>query len=227
MQPYFLPYIGYFQLIAAADVFIIYDNIKYTKRGWINRNRMLKNGKDVMFSLPLKSESDSKNIGQRELSGEFSRNKLLNQFKNVYRRAPYFELTFPLIEEIVRHRDENLFCYLHHSIVKICEHLGIRTEVRISSDMIINHELKSQDKVLALCEAAGASIYVNNISGMELYSKEGFREKGIELKYLSSNLFKYMQSGPDFVPYLSIVDVLMFNSTEAIQNCISTNYELL
>ena len=58
MQPYFLPYIGYFQLIEAADVFVVYDNIKYTKKGWINRNRMLRNGSDMVFSLPLKKDSD-------------------------------------------------------------------------------------------------------------------------------------------------------------------------
>ena len=81
MQPYFLPYIGYFQLIAAVDVFIVYDNIKYTKKGWINRNRILLNGKDVMFSLPLKSDSDYLNIRDRELSADLSRGKLLNQFR--------------------------------------------------------------------------------------------------------------------------------------------------
>jgi hypothetical protein len=227
MQPYFLPYIGYFQLIASVDQFIVYDNIKYTKKGWINRNRMLRNGKDVIFSLPLKSDSDYLDICQRELSSEFSRDKLLNQFRGAYRRAPYFDQTIPLIEEIVRFNDANLFKFLHHSIVKTCEHLGIATEIRISSGIAIDHNLKNQDKVIALCEAVGASTYVNAIGGMELYSKETFREKGIELKFIKSKPFEYAQFSDAFVPWLSIIDVMMFNPLDTIWTCITTNYELI
>lgn len=227
MQPYFLPYIGYFQLIAAVDVFIVYDNIKYTKKGWINRNRMLQNGKDVMFSLPLKSDSDYLDVCQRELSTDFNRNKLLNQFKGTYQRAPYFEPTFPLIEEIVHHKNANLFQFLQHSIIKTCKHLGITTEIRNSSEIAIDHSLKNQDKVLALCEAVGATTYVNAIGGMELYSKETFRDAAIDLKFIQSKPFEYPQLGDAFVPWLSIIDVMMFNPIEMIQTCISTNYELI
>ena len=217
MQPYFLPYIGYFQLIAAVDMFIVYDNIKYTKKGWINRNRMLQNGKDVMFSLPLKSGSDSLEVCERELAGDFSRDKLLNQFKGAYRQAPCFEQTFPLVEQIVRYEDVNLFRFLHHAIVKTCGHLGLATEIRISSGIAIDHSLKSQDKVLAMCEAVGATTYINAIGGMELYSKEAFLARGVELKFIKSKPFEYAQFGAEFVPWLSIVDVMMFNPLPVIQ----------
>ena len=150
MQPYFFPYIGYFQLINSVDVFVVYDNIKYTKRGWINRNRMLQNGKDVMFSLPLKNDSDCRDVCERELAAGFNRNKLLNQFKGAYLRAPYFAQTFPLVEQIVRYEEANLFRFLHCSITKTCEHLGITTEIRASSDITIDHDLKNQDNILAL-----------------------------------------------------------------------------
>lgn len=227
MQPYFFPYIGYFQLIAAVDLFIVYDNIKYTKKGWINRNRLLQNGKDVVFSLPLKSDSDSLDVCERELAADFNRDKLLNQFKGAYRRAPYFEQTFPLVERIVRYEDTNLFGFLHHSIVRTCEYLGVTTEIRISSGIAIDHDLKSQDKVLALCVATGANTYVNAIGGMALYSEETFREKGIELKFIRSRPFEYPQFGDAFVPWLSIIDVMMFNSSDTIKTGISTNYDLI
>jgi len=227
MQPYFLPYIGYFQLINAVNVFIVYDNIKYTKKGWINRNRMLQNGKDVMFSLSLKKDSDYLDVCQRELAADFNRGKLLNQFKGAYQHAPYFAQTYPLVEQIVRYEEANLFRFLHYSIAKTCEHLGISTEIRVSSKIAIDHDLKNQDKVLALCEAVGASTYVNAIGGMELYSKETFREKGIELKFIKSNPFAYPQFGDEFVPWLSIIDVMMFNPLDTIRTCISTNYELI
>ena len=221
MQPYFLPYIGYFQLIAAVDMFILYDNIKYTKKGWINRNRMLLNGKDVMFSLPLKSDSDSLDVCERELAVDFNRDKLLNQFKGAYRRAPYFEQTFPLIEQIVRYQDANLFRYIHHSIVKTCEHLGITTEIKISSEIAIDHTLQGQDKVIALCEAVSAKAYVNAIGGMELYSKEMFWEKDIELKFIKSLPFEYAQYGDPFVSWLSIIDVMVFNPLHVVQQQIT------
>lgn len=227
MQPYFFPYIGYFQLMAAVDLFIVYDNIKYTKKGWINRNRMLKDGKDVMFSAPLKGDSDALDIRDRELATDFNRDKLLNQFKAAYRPAPYFAQTFPLVEEIVRYEDKNLFRFLHHSIVKTCKHLGITTEIRASSEFVIDHDLRSQDKVLALCQAAGARTYINTIGGIELYSKEVFHQKDIELKFIQSKPFQYSQFRNEFVSWLSIVDVMMFNPSDRIQAWIATNYELI
>jgi hypothetical protein len=227
MQPYFSPYIGYFQLIAAVDLFIVYDNIKYTKKGWINRNRILQNGKDVMFSLPLKKGSDFLDVCERELIADFNRDKLLNQIKGAYRRAPYFAQTFPLVEQIVRYEDTNLFHFLHHSIVKLCEHLGITTVIKISSEIAIDHALQSQDKVLALCAATGASTYVNAIGGMELYSKISFQEKGIDLKFIKTLPYEYMQLGDEFVPWLSIIDVMMFNPLSTIQPIITANYELI
>ncbi len=227
MQPYFMPYIGYFQLIAAVDLFIVYDNIKYTKKGWINRNRMLVNGKDEMFSLPLKSDSDSLNVDQRVLAADFDREKLLNKISGAYRRAPHFADVYPLVEEIVRCEESNLFRFLYHSIAKTCVHLGIKTEVRVSSDVAIDHGLASQEKVLAICHAVGASTYVNAIGGRELYSAEVFRAKGVDLKLIQSKPFEYAQFGAAFVPWLSIIDVMMFNPRATIQTCVNTNVELI
>jgi hypothetical protein len=227
MQPYFFPYIGYFQLIAAVDLFIVYDNIKYTKKGWISRNRLLQNGKDVRFSLPLKNDSDYLDIRERELAANINRDKLLNQIKGAYGRAPYFAQTFPLVAQVVHYEHANLFRFLHHSIIKTCEHLGITTEIRISSSVNIDHDLKNQDKVLALCEAVGASTYVNAIGGMELYARETFREKGIDVKFIQSKPFEYPQFGNEFVPWLSIIDVMMFNPPDTIRTVVSNNCELI
>lgn len=227
MQPYFLPYIGYFQLLASVDLFIVYDNIKYTKKGWINRNRMLMNGTDAMFSLPLKKGPDSLDVVERELAAEFDRSKLLNQFKGAYGRAPHFELTYPVLEQIVRHEDANLFRYIHNSIVRLSEYLGIKTEIHISSDIAINHNLKGRDKVLALCKAVRADTYINTIGGVELYHKDDFRMQGVDLQFIKARPFQYAQFGAPFVPWLSIVDVLMFNPLNTVRACINENYELI
>jgi hypothetical protein len=224
MQPYFLPYIGYFQLIAAVDQFVLYDNIKYTKKGWINRNRFLQNGKDAMFSLSLKKDSDSLDVCERELATDFDRERLLNQLGGAYRRAPHFEQTFPLIEQVVRYPEQNLFLFLHNSIVQVCAHLGITTRIIVSSEVEIDHQLRAQDKVLALCEALDATTYVNAIGGVELYSKQEFSNKCIELDFIKSLPIKYAQYGDPFVPWLSIIDVMMFNPLPVVQKQITKGH---
>jgi hypothetical protein len=227
MQPYFLPYIGYFQLIGAVDLFVIYDNIKYTKKGWINRNRMLLNGSDATFSLSLKKGSDSLDVRKRELAQDFDREKLLNQLSGAYRRATHFEQTFDLIEKVIRCPESNLFRFLHNGIVQVCSHLGIATKIIVSSEIGIDHHMQAQDKVLALCETLGATSYLNTIGGVDLYSKESFQAKGVELKFIKSLPFNYRQFENEFVPWLSIVDVMMFNPIDAVRMCISSNYEFV
>jgi len=227
MQPYFLPYIGYFQLIAAVDLFIVYDDVKYTKKGWINRNRMLVNGRDAIFSLPLKHASDALDVRDRDLATDFHPEKLLNQFAGSYRRAPYYAEVFPLVEQIIRCPERNLFRFLHNSIATICRHLGITTEIRTSSEIGVARSLTSQDRVLATCEAVGASVYINAIGGMDLYSRDEFARRAILLKFISSRPLAYAQFGGGFVPALSIVDVLMFNSKESVRTTIAQGFDLI
>lgn len=227
MQPYFLPYIGYFQLMAAVDVFVLYDNIKYTKKGWINRNRFLLNGKDASFSVALKKDSDILDVRERELAATFNRTKLLNQLKGAYTGAPYFSHTFQLVERIVNWEGSNLFAYIHHALLEVRSCLRIETEIRISSDIAIDHRQKGQDKVLALCDSIGADTYINPIGGTELYSHDKFRERGIQLRFLRARPFEYPQFGMPFVPWLSIIDVLMFNPTNVVRDNVINNYELI
>jgi hypothetical protein len=226
MQPYFWPYLGYFQLIKAVDLFIVYDNIEYTKAGWINRNRLYRDGAAHTFSLPLKKASDFLDVRERELAADFQPEKLLNQFKGAYRAAPYFAQTLALIERVLRHDEKNLFRFLHYSLCETCTHVGISTEIRISSDIAIDHGLRRQDKVLALCRAVGASTYVNLSGGVDLYSREAFQALGIDLQFIGTKPFEYAQFQFPFVPMLSIIDVMMFNPIETVRDCIASNYAL-
>ncbi|MEF8752471.1 MAG: WbqC family protein [Accumulibacter sp.] len=227
MQPYFLPYIGYFQLMSAVNVFVIYDEIKYTKKGWINRNRFLRNGADEVFTLPLKKGSDSLQIVERHLAEEFDGRKLLAQFSGAYRHAPCFDSTFDVLQTIVLHPERNLFGYLHHSLSVLAAQLDIGAEIRASSSIDFDSQLKAQEKVLAICEACGASEYINSIGGTELYSREAFAARGIELRFLRPHPLEYAQSGKPFVPCLSIVDVLMFNPASRVASSMLSAYDLI
>lgn len=226
MQPYLFPYIGYFQLIDSVDLFIIYDNIKYTKKGWINKNRFLRNGSIASFSVNLNRDSDFLNIVDRRISNDFNKNKLLNRFKESYRKAPYFEQAFCLIERVILQQNANLFMFIYNSILEVCNYLLIDSKIMISSNIKINHSLRKQDKVIAICQEVGADCYVNAIGGQQIYSKDEFNMYGIELSFLKSHPFKYKQFDNEFVPGLSIIDVMMFNSRDKIRENIC-NYNLI
>jgi len=216
MQPYFLPYIGYFQIISAVDKYVMYDNIEYTKKGWINRNRILMNGRDFLFSLPLKKDSDYKSVCERELSTDYNPKKVIEQIRSSYLKAPYFKEVYSLLETIFYYKETNLFKYIFNSVNIVNHYLDINTEIVISSTINIDHQLKSEDKVLAICKSLGADSYYNAIGGKELYSKERFSSLKIDLKFLSVDIIQYKQFDNTFVPWLSIIDVLMFNSKEEV-----------
>ena len=223
MQPYFFPYIGYFQLINAVDEFVIYDNIEFTKKGWINRNRILVNGKDAIISLPLKKDSDYLHVSERFLSDtwDVERKKMLNRIKEAYRKAPFFKEAFQLIEKCLMHNDTNLFIIIYNSLQLIINYLGINTKCIISSSLDIDHQLKSEKKVIAICKEIKATTYINPIGGLELYSKESFKKEKINLHFISTSIVEYNQFDNQFVPMLSIIDILMFNSKDEIKNLLN------
>jgi len=228
MQPYFMPYIGYFQLINSVDQFIMYDNIQYTKKGWINRNRILTNGKDQLITLPIKKDSDYLDVVERELSESWGKdkNKILNVIKASYGKAPYFQETFELISKCLNNPEVNLFRFIYDSIILINDYLGIKTPIVISSTIDTDHALKSQDKVLSLCKEQNADIYINSIGGTELYNKEIFKQNQIKLNFIKSNPIQYKQFNNEFVPWLSIIDIMMFNPKEQIKEYLN-NYALI
>lgn len=228
MQPYLFPYIGYFQLMAYVDIFVIYDNLKYTKKGWINRNRILVNGKDEYLTMPLKNASDYMLIKERSLADSSAQDKVkaLNKISGAYNKAPFFNETIPVIERCLSNHDSNLFKFIFHSIVELKKHLQIDTELAISSEIPIDHSLRSTEKVIAICKAMKMQHYVNPIGGTELYNKHEFAQEGIKLEFLKANNIEYTQLGNSFVPYLSIIDVLMFNGIDNVKNLLRKEYTL-
>jgi hypothetical protein len=228
MQPYFFPYIGYWQLMNIVDEFVIYDNIEFTKKGWINRNRILVNGKDSFITIPLKNDSDYLDVRDRYLADSWSTEKIkmVNRIKESYRKATQFDSVYPVVEKCIYFEDANLFNFILNSLNQVKEYLEIRTSFLISSTIPIGHALKAEKKVIAICKARNADTYVNPIGGIQLYSKDEFKNEGINLHFLKANDFKYKQFNNEFVPWLSIIDVMMFNSPEEINKMLNL-YELI
>ncbi len=226
MQPYFFPYIGYWQLINYVNVFVVYDNIEYTKKGWINRNRYLMNGKPEYFSLPIEKGSDYLDIVERRVSDSYSDKKILHQLDAAYKKAPYYRETINLIERIYDISDRNLFVFLYDTIKSVVDYLDIDTEIVVSSTVSKDRALKKEKRVIDLCKSINADIYINPIGGMELYDKNDFLNEGIEIQFLKSQLPEYKQYQNEFVPALSIIDTLMFCGREGTKEMLS-KFELV
>jgi len=227
MQPYFLPYIGYFQLLNYCDTFVLYDDIEYTKKGWITRNRIQFNGDVRLFSLNLKKDSDYLSIKDRSLAESFDRSKLLRLFEETLRRTPHYEETIELLRPIVSCGSSDLFSYLENSINLVCQQIGVTTKLIKSSDLDIDHELRGQQRVLEICSVLNAEQYINPIGGMELYDIESFKSRGLKLSFIKSKLSPYSQGVFDFIPALSIVDQLAFCGAAATKMALENDFDLV
>ncbi len=227
MQPYFLPYIGYFQIINAVDQFVVYDNIEYTKKSWIHRNRLLLNGKDTMFSVPLKKDSDYLNVVQRKLADnyDYKVGKILRKIEASYRKTPFYRDIMPLVQTCFQRNSDNLFEFIYASLKEIIGFLEIQTRVVVSSTLDIDHTLKAQNKVLAICKNLHADMYINPPGGRALYAPDAFKQEGIELRFLNPRPIEYKQFDQPFIPFLSIIDVLMFNSKDQVRQYLE-HYDL-
>jgi hypothetical protein len=219
MQPYFFPYIGYWQLINAADLFVIYDDVNYIKGGWINRNRLLINGKATFITAPLQHASPHKRICDIALLPETAwRDKLVRAVENTYRRSPFFSETFPVIEELIRHDTDNLATYLAHQLRTLAAFMGIDTEFAISNRHYRNEALSGRARVLDICKIEGADIYLNLPGGQSLYDAETFRSHDLDLRFIAMRPMPYPQQASEFVPHLSIIDALMGAGPAAIRD---------
>ena len=227
MQPYFFPYLGYWQLIRAVDKYVIYDDVNFIKGGWINRNNVLMNGESHRINLRMQNASSNKLINQIEVSDDcVYKNKSLKTIENNYKKAPCLSNAFPIVEKIIMQDEKNLARYLEFQIRQVCNYLSITTEIVVSSTIQKNNELRGQDKVIEICKVLGADEYINSIGGQSLYIYEDFATQGIVLRLLRTKEIKYTQFKNDFVPNLSIVDVMMFNSVETINEMLE-EYDLI
>lgn len=227
MQPYFFPYIGYWQLIHAVDRFVVYDDVNYIKRGWVNRNRLLINGQPSFFTIPLVSSSQNKRICDLHMQPTIIwRQKLAKTVENTYRKSPYFPEIFPTIEKILYFDSNSLADFLSHQIKSVLNLLGIKTEIVTSSRVYDNCSLAGKDRILDICKQENTSIYINLPGGRNLYHATDFNDKEIKLAFLSVKPIHVNEKKVLFAPYLSIIDLLMkIGISNVIENAL-LSYEL-
>jgi len=218
MQPYFFPYIGYFQLVNAVDSFVFFNDVNFIKKGWINRNNLLQYNKPQPFTIPLQKVSQNKLINEVEISRYPEwRKDFIRTLEFNYKKAVHFNDAFELLNDILHQKEYVKIDELAaQSVIRVSEYLGLKTRFKYSSDFAYKGE-NGQDKIIGICSLMNATSYTNPKNGASLYDQEIFYKVGIDLFFLESENIQYAQNAKnEFVPWLSIIDVLMFNSREEV-----------
>lgn len=215
MQPYFMPYFGYFQLINAVDTFVFYDDVHLIRRGWINRNRILLQKREHLITIPLKSASQRKLI--HEVPYMDTEKKQIKTIHHAYARAPYYNEVMPIMEKIFNYRADNIGALAAFSVKEISNYLGLTAIFEYSSQRYPDTiEMGMENRIIEICRRHNAGMYINAAGGKGLYSRANFERNGIKLKFLEPACPVYEQYKNIFVPKLSIIDVIMFNDAETI-----------
>lgn len=218
MQPYIFPYLGYFQLINAVDVFVLGDDLQYEKESWINRNRILANGIDKLISFPLKKDHHRARINERVFADTIDAEieRMLKMIRNCYANALSFAEFYPLLDACMRCPERKVVVYAARLIRTLCDYLGIATPIHMASEFGLPEQMDKQDRVIRTVRLLEGETYVNPIGGVSLYEEDYFKRNGLMLRFHRMNDFTYGQFGKPFIPNLSIIDVLMFNSRERV-----------
>ncbi len=228
MQPYFVPYLGYFQLLSAADLFVIHDDVEYSKGGWVNRNRILLAGEPRFLTVALERQSDYAQISDRRISTGYDCKKSVRQLEAAYGRAPYWAEIRSELSSLVCAPTRSLVEFNMVGLTSLRDMLGLTTPIALASDILPNADSVGQRKVIDVCRAVGASEYLNAIGGVELYSTDAFREADIKLEFLRSRLSRYPQgSNQDFVPALSVLDPLAWTGPNGTRDLVLSDYEII
>lgn len=219
MQPYLLPYIGYYQLVKAVDVFVFYDDVHFITKGYVNRNAIWANGNKLTFTVPLSKASQNVLIKDVAIHTD-QYVKWWSKFKKTvnqnYGSAPYFNQTMPLLEEIFHKPGDSIADLAEKSIRSVANYLGLFPEFKKSSELSYNRKAGAEEKILELCHFLDADTYINPIGGADLYTSASFKKHGVELLFLKSRNSAYPQKSDTFVPSLSMIDVLMYNDKNQI-----------
>jgi len=218
MQPYLFPYLGYFQLIDSVDTFVFFDDVNYIKKGWINRNYILVDNNKYMWTLPLIKTSQNKKINEHEIfEPKKTKEKLSKLIYKAYEKAPNFKSVFPLINSILSGSEILISEIALKSIFEITNYLNLNKTFKRSSDLINPNKYSSYLRIIDIIKLLNCSKYINPIGGYKLYDKLLFKKNGIELQFIETSEIFYKQYNNNFIPNLSMIDVLMFNNIETIK----------
>ncbi|EPC04177.1 hypothetical protein L861_02370 [Litchfieldella anticariensis FP35 = DSM 16096] len=215
MQPYIFPYIGYYQLVGCVDEFVIYDDVNYIKRGFVNRNYILDRGSKKRFTVPVPGSSINKKILELKFSSDVE--ALLKSIHHAYSKAPYYEDVFPMVKKVIEGENRDISAVCCDGIKSVFDYIGISVSLCRSSQLDYEKKLCGAEKLMNICDSLGSQNYVNSFGGTKLYDKQHFLSRGFNLSFLKTKNIGYSQGGVDvFISDLSMIDTLMWCSKEEV-----------
>ena len=230
MQPYFFPYIGYFQLMNLCDEFIVFDNVQYIKRGWINRNRILHpEGTSTYINVPIQKSKRNTLIKDILIDNKVEwKQSIINRLKQYYKDAPYKKEVITFVESCLSEEFEYLRELNTHLLKKTCNYLNINCHITTLSKASFEYEdaTAPDEWGLNICKSLNAKTYINAPGGIAFYEKGKYVKEDIELKFINPTFISYIQNCENFIPGLSILDVMMFNSVKDIQKMLLSYEEI-
>lgn len=229
MQPYLFPYIGYFSLLKNTDYFLFFDTPQYIRKGWINRNRILKSdGSAIYFTIPIEKQHREATIdSMKVIQNEEWENKILGQLSVYKNKAPFYKEVIDVVKEVLNKDYQYISEVAIDSVVQSCRYLGINLNYDICSKIELpDFNVKEPDEwALYLTKYMKYDTYVNPPGGKSFFSYDKYKNNNIKLQFLTQDIIPYDQRIPQFVPGLSIIDIMMFCKPEDIL-LMMNNYKL-
>ena len=219
MQPYFFPYLGYYQLAMEVDTFVHFDDVAFFKKGYINRNSILLNGEKCDFTISVSNVSQNRNINQHFYVGDFDR--FLKTLFLAYKKSPNFKLGYDLVADVLNSGASKVSEVNARSIEAVFSYLGIKKNFAFSSNLGDFDGLRGEDRIIGICKKLGADSYRNAIGGRSFYDQDKFKRYGINIGFVSSGGGQYNQTGSAFVRNLSVIDALMHCEVSEIVSLLS------
>jgi hypothetical protein len=225
MQPYFFPYMGHFSLIAAVDSWVVFDVTQYTPKSWMNRNRILHPKEGWQYiTVPLNNSSTSiKTLDANVFDLLSAKVSVLGKLSHYKKKAPYYSEVIKVVERAFDSVEGGTLVSLNVSALKVvCEYLNIPFFYKICSELSLDYpaDLMAGDWAPFICNALGATEYVNPVAGKSIFDLSKFKKYGISLYFYDYKEFKYDVVGRVYEPHLSILDVMMWNSPAEIKSAL-------
>ncbi len=216
VQSNYVPWKGYFDLMASVDEFILYDDMQYTRRDWRNRNRFKSPAGVRWLTIPVQVKGRYlQRIDETRVSDSDWAAKHWSTLGAWYRQAPFFERYRPVLEEVYLGMTDDRLSLINRRLIEtLAELLGVRTPIRWSTEYAASGS-KTQ-RLLSLCRAAGATCYLSGPAARDYLDEASFRRHGVEVKWMSYEGYPpYEQPHPPFEHHVSALDLLFSVGDEA------------
>jgi hypothetical protein len=221
LQPSYIPWRGYFDLIRRADLFVFYDNVQYDKRGWRNRNQIKTPGGKQWLTIPVRSHgAQTENIPINHIPIAWDNPWNIDHLKSIqhaYSKTPYFRRYLPLLEEFYGRHDELLADFTIDFTIALSREVGIQHTRFMRASELDGINGQKTDRLIQILTRVGTTHYISGPSARDYIEQEKFEAAGISLEYIAYDYPEYPQLYPPFDTYVTILDTLFMTGQDTLK----------